>query len=165
MRVLWAPWRMAYIKDSEKTKGCIFCDALEKSDEESLIVFRGKYTIVMLNKFPYNTAHVMIAPKRHVPRPDLLTSEEALDMHKALTLALHAIDYEYAPQGYNIGLNLGRVAGAGIESHMHIHVVPRWFGDTNYMPVVANTKVIPEDISVTFARLKKAFDKVLKNEK
>ena len=161
MRILWAPWRMAYVKNASKTKTCIFCEALRMSDEEALVVFRSEHTIIMLNKFPYNTAHVMIAPKRHVPRPDLLTDEEALDMHKALSITLRAIDYEYAPQGYNIGLNLGKVAGAGIESHMHIHVVPRWSGDTNYMPVSANTKVIPEDLLVTFTRLKKAFSEVL----
>jgi len=161
MRILWAPWRMAYIKDAGKAKACIFCEALRMSDEEALVVFRSKYTIVMLNKFPYNTAHVMIAPKRHVPRPDLLMDEEALDLHKVLSITLRAIDNEYAPQGYNIGLNLGKVAGAGIESHMHVHVVPRWSGDTNYMPVTAGTKVIPEDLLVTFTRLKKAFDKAL----
>ncbi len=161
MRVLWAPWRMAYVKNASKTKSCIFCEALRMSDEEALVVFRGEHTIIMLNKFPYNTAHVMIAPKRHVPRPDLLTDEEALDMHKALSITLRAIDREYTPQGYNIGLNLGRVAGAGIESHMHIHVVPRWSGDSNYMPITASTKVIPEDLLVTFTRLKKAFSEVL----
>lgn len=161
MRILWAPWRMAYIKNASKAKACIFCEALRMSDEEALVVFRSKYTIVMLNKFPYNTAHVMIAPKRHVPRPDLLTDEEALDLHKVLSITLRAIDNEYAPQGYNIGLNLGKIAGAGVESHMHVHVVPRWSGDTNYMPVTAGTKVIPEDLLVTFTRLKKAFDKAL----
>lgn len=161
MRILWAPWRMTYIKNASKAKTCIFCEALRMSDEEALVIFRSKHTIVMLNKFPYNTAHVMIAPKRHIPRPDLLTDEEALDLHKVLSITLRAIDNEYSPQGYNIGLNLGKVAGAGIESHMHVHIVPRWSGDTNYMPVTAGTKVIPEDLLVTFTKLKKAFDKAL----
>ena len=161
MHVLWAPWRMTYIKNASKTQACIFCEALKMRDEDALVVFRSKHAIVMLNKYPYNTAHVMIAPKRHVPRPDLLTADEALDMYKALSITLRAIDNEYAPQGYNIGLNIGRIAGAGIESHMHVHVVPRWSGDANYMPVVANTKVIPEDLLVTFKRLKKAFKEVL----
>ena len=103
----------------------------------------------------------MIAPKRHVPRPDLLSEEEALDLHKALNLIIKAIEIEYQPQGFNIGMNIGKVAGAGVESHMHIHVVPRWLGDSNFMPVIGGTKVIPEDIERTYRRLRASVEKVM----
>ncbi len=161
MDLLWAPWRMSYILTASKGGGCIFCDAVNSSDDEaSLVLYRSKYSIVMLNKYPYNTAHVMIAPKRHVPRPDLLTDEESLDLHRTLSIVLKSVDIEYKPQGFNVGMNIGRVAGAGVEAHMHIHVVPRWSGDSNYMPIVGNVKVIPEDLTQTYRRLRKAITQI-----
>ena len=154
MKVLWAPWRMKYIKSASKLGECIFCKAVEGSDEGNWVVYRGKYSIALLNIYPYNTAHVMIAPKRHVPRLELLTVEEIQDIHKTLSLLIKAIDKEYNPHGYNIGINIGKVAGAGIEAHLHIHIVPRWSGDTNFMPVIAGVKVIPEDLKTTYERLR-----------
>lgn len=159
MDVLWAPWRMTYIIKASKEKECIFCKAVNSSDDEAnKVVYRGEHSIVVLNIYPYNTAHVMVAPKRHVPRPDLLSDEEIVDIHKTLVLTLKAIEKEYQPQGFNIGMNIGRVAGAGVEGHMHIHVVPRWLGDSNFMPVIGGTKVIPEDLGKTYRRLKEAFN-------
>ena len=162
MQLLWAPWRMKYILRASKTESCFFCKAItSKDDNEYKVVYRGKYSIALLNIYPYNTAHVMIAPSRHVPRPELLTDAEALDIFHTLKVVLSAIENEYRPQGFNIGMNIGKVAGAGVEQHMHIHVVPRWIGDSNFMPIVGGTKVIPEDLNTTYKRLKKAVLKIL----
>lgn len=166
MPVLWAPWRMTYILKSKEETGCFFCEAAESSeDDKHKVIYRSEFSIALLNIYPYNTAHVMIAPKRHVPRPDLLSEEEALDLHKALNLIIKAIEIEYQPQGFNIGMNIGKVAGAGVESHMHIHVVPRWLGDSNFMPVIGGTKVIPEDIERTYRRLKASVEKVISSQR
>ncbi len=123
-------------------------------------MFRGSSSFVILNLYPYNTAHVMVAPYRHVSSFELLSDEELLDLMKLVKLSLKAIESEYRPQGYNIGANLGHVAGAGVEGHLHLHIVPRWSGDTNFMPLIAGVKVIPEDINDTYKRLKKAFNDV-----
>lgn len=159
MRILWAPWRMEYISkwSSERSKQeCIFCAAVaSERDEDSLVVARSELSIAMLNAFPYNTAHVMVAPKRHVARVELLEEPEVADIFRLVKTIIRAIDEEYKPEGYNIGLNIGRVAGAGVESHLHIHIVPRWSGDTNFMPIIAGTKVIPEDLKTTLKRLKR----------
>lgn len=155
MRVLWAPWRMSYIKKTSGISECVFCRAAASEDEESsLIVSRTQYSLAMLNAYPYNTAHIMIAPKRHVPRIELLNDYEVLDLFGLAKAVIKAIDEEYKPEGFNIGINIGKVAGAGIEAHIHVHIVPRWLGDTNFMPVIAYTKVMPEDLGTTLARLK-----------
>ena len=160
--ILWSPWRMKYVERASRgVEECIFCRAVTGDEKENWVVHKTKYSIIMLNAFPYNTAHVMIAPKRHVPRLELLSDEEILDLNKSLILAIKAIDIEYKPHGYNIGINIGKVAGAGIEAHLHIHVVPRWLGDTNFMPVIGNVKVIPEDLNRTYERIRKAISKVL----
>lgn len=153
LRVLWAPWRISYIVKGSSEE-CIFCKAVKGGDDENYVVLRSKHSIAMLNIFPYNTAHVMIAPVRHVARIEQLSREEVLDLFEVLSRVVKAIEQEYSPQGYNIGVNIGRVAGAGVESHIHVHVVPRWLGDTNFMPVIAGTKVMPEDLRSTYARLK-----------
>ncbi|MEM0244032.1 MAG: HIT domain-containing protein [Zestosphaera sp.] len=153
LKVLWAPWRMSYIVRGSSEE-CIFCKAVKGGDEENYVVMRSEHSIAMLNIFPYNTAHVMIAPVRHIARIEQLTREEVLDLFEVLSRVIKAIDQEYSPQGYNIGVNVGRVAGAGVESHVHVHVVPRWLGDTNFMPVIAGTKVMPEDLRSTYARLR-----------
>lgn len=137
------------------SEGCIFCKAVSGDDEDNYVVLRSKYSLAMLNLFPYNTAHVMIAPVRHVARLELLSQDEVIDMFNVFSKIVGAIDIEYSPQGYNIGINVGRVAGAGVESHIHVHIVPRWLGDTNFMPVVSGTKVMPEDLRTTYLRLKK----------
>ena len=161
MQILWAPWRMTYILKARESTACFFCEASKSiNDYEHKVIYRSKFSIALLNIYPYNTAHVMIAPKRHVPRPDLLTDDEALDLHKTLNLVINAIEAEYHPQGFNIGMNIGKVAGAGVEGHMHVHIVPRWLGDSNYMPVVGGTKIIPEDIEKTYKRLKASVEKI-----
>jgi len=153
LKILWAPWRMSYVVKGSSEE-CIFCKAVKGGDDENYVVLRSNLSIAMLNIFPYNTAHVMIAPTRHVSRIEQLTREEVLDLFETFSRVIRAIDQEYSPQGYNVGVNIGRVAGAGIESHVHIHVVPRWLGDTNFMPVIAGTKVMPEDLRNTYTRLK-----------
>lgn len=162
MKILWAPWRMEYLrKYGVGVKRCIFCDAVRGDDRNHYVVLRSRHSIAMLNIYPYNTAHVMVAPIRHVPRPDLLTDEEAIDIHRTVTLVMKAIEDEYSPQGFNIGMNIGRVAGAGVEAHVHIHIVPRWNGDTNFMPVIAGTKIMPEDLESTWERIRKAIQRLL----
>lgn len=122
--ILWSPWRMKYVEKATRgTEVCIFCRAVIGDERENWVVYKSKYSLIMLNAFPYNTAHVMVAPKRHVPRLELLSEEEILDLNKTLILAIKAIDIEYKPHGYNIGMNIGKVAGAGIESHLHLSLI------------------------------------------
>ncbi|RLG10781.1 MAG: HIT family hydrolase, partial [Thaumarchaeota archaeon] len=163
MKILWAPWRMAYIRrfSSGNSSKCFLCEAARgKSDEESLIVFRGENCFVIMNRFPYNNGHLMVAPYRHVGSILDLREEESAEIMKLLRLSVKALGEEYRPDGYNIGLNLGRVAGAGLADHIHFHVVPRWAGDTNFMPVVSETKVIPEGLEETWRRLKSRFSRL-----
>jgi len=155
---LYAPWRMEYIGGTPEP-GCLFCRAREADagqDRHNLLVWRGPDAIVMLNKFPYNSGHVMVAPRAHVPSLEDLDDDDALALHRALTLALRALRRELAPEGFNVGVNIGRVAGAGIPDHVHLHAVPRWNGDTNFMPVLAETKVINEHLSATAQKLRAA---------
>ncbi len=161
MKVLWAPWRIEYIR-SPKHDGCIFCDfPKENRDRERLILHRGKHSFVIMNNYPYNPGHVMIAPYRHVGKWEELTDEELLEIMRLSQLMIKAIKRAMNPDGFNMGVNLGRVAGAGIDDHVHLHIVPRWNGDTNFMPVVADTKVIPESLQEAYDELKKAIDEVL----
>ena len=158
LKVLWAPWRMAYITRAHELEGCLFCKLYEEGrDEENKVIHRGRTCYVVLNIYPYNTGHVMVAPYRHVADPTGLTDEELLDLWKTVNLAIRAIRRAYGPQGFNIGINLGRVAGAGVEEHLHVHVVPRWLGDTNFMPVLADTKVISQHIDEMYEALRRAF--------
>lgn len=160
MEQIFAPWRIKYIK-SEKHEGCIFCDfPKENKDKEHLILFRGKHCFVIMNTYPYNPGHVMVAPYRHVPSLEDLTDEELLDLMKLVRLMIKTIKTAMNPDGFNVGINLGRVAGAGVEDHVHIHIVPRWNGDTNFMPVLADVKVIPQALEETYEELKKALDKI-----
>ncbi|MEM2207909.1 MAG: HIT domain-containing protein [Sulfolobales archaeon] len=153
--MLWAPWRMSYIRRASETSVCLFCKAAASEDEEeNLVLLRTHYSLAMLNAYPYNTAHVMIAPKRHVARIEMLHDHEVVDLFNLAREVIRAIDEEYKPDGYNVGVNIGKVAGAGVEAHIHVHIVPRWLGDTNFMPVVAETKVVPEDLKTTLARIK-----------
>ena len=164
MEILFAPWRMSYVSSvsSEKPRECIFCSKpRENRDRENYIVYRGATCFVMLNAYPYNTGHLLIAPYAHKPSLTDLSDEELLDLMKCTTLSLRALKEALKPDGFNIGLNLGRVAGAGIEDHVHVHVVPRWAGDTNFMPIVAKTKVLPEMLEDTYSRLREAFTKIL----
>lgn len=153
MKELWAPWRLEYIKSADEDAGCVFCAAVEGDDEERLVVKRGVKAIVLLNKFPYSSGHFMVAPSRHLGEYGELDEEEVLELHALASAGMRALAGLYAPQGYNLGWNLGRVAGAGIVDHVHLHVVPRWGGDTNFMPVLADVKVLPEHLADTRARL------------
>lgn len=153
MKQLWAPWRLQYIKAS-RTEGCIFCSLPgEGRDREHGILYQGRHAFVILNAFPYNSSHLMVVPRRHVARPDVLTADERLELFHLMTASMQAVTEEYRPEGFNVGMNLGRAAGAGIDDHLHIHVVPRWIGDTNFMPVVGDVKVMPEDLTATYDRL------------
>jgi len=150
---LWAPWRMEYIRVADKT-GCIFCEAL-KTDK--YVVYRTDKSMVILNAFPYNNGHIMIAPVRHVGEFESLTDEELFDLIKLLPLSITKLKAVYNPHGFNIGVNLGRPAGAGIIDHIHIHIVPRWVGDTNFMPVIGDTKVISQSLDESCKLLRTAF--------
>jgi ATP adenylyltransferase len=154
---LWAPWRLEYIKSADDQPGCLFCAAVEGDDEERLVVRRGRAAIVILNKFPYTSGHLMVAPERHVGEFTELEDEEVTEVHWLASAAIGALAQTYGPQGYNLGWNLGRVAGAGVLDHVHLHVVPRWAGDTNFMPVLADVKVMPEHLDETRRRLAAAW--------
>jgi ATP adenylyltransferase len=156
---LWAPWRLEYIEQADEQEGCIFCAeaARELSEADSLVVARGELALALLNKFPYSSGHLMVAPLRHVGSYADLKAEEVLDLHELSAAGIRALEREFAPDGFNLGWNLGRVAGAGIVGHVHMHVVPRWSGDTNFMPVLADVKVLPEHLRVTRARLREAW--------
>jgi len=156
-RQLWAPWRLEYVQPADDADGCIFCAAVDGDDEQQLVVHRAEHTLVLLNKFPYSSGHVMVAPRRHVASLDALQDVEALEIHRLATEALVALAATYEPDGYNLGWNLGRVAGAGIVDHVHLHAVPRWAGDTNFMPVLADVKVLPEHLVATRRRLAAAW--------
>lgn len=157
MKQLWAPWRLQYI-GAPKPKGCIFCAAASGTDDRTaLIVHRGTLAFVIMNLFPYNSGHVMVVPYRHLPRLGDLSDAEKLEAMSLLDLTIRAQEMALHPEGTNVGINLGRAAGAGIEDHLHVHVVPRWVGDTNFMPVLGDTKVIPEHLESTYQRLHDAF--------
>ena len=153
MDQLWAPWRMVYLQKADEP-GCFFCrDLAERNDAENLVVRRGKTCFCVMNRYPYNVGHLLVAPMAHKARIDLLTDEEKVEVWTMASDMQALLDKVLAPHGYNLGVNLGRVAGAGVEGHLHLHIVPRWNGDTNFMPVVADTKVMPEALSALHARL------------
>jgi ATP adenylyltransferase len=157
MKHLWAPWRLEYIKQADEQAGCVFCLAADAADDEGLVVHRGEHAFVVLNKYPYSSGHLMVAPIRHVGEFGELDDREALEIHRFGQLGLVALAAVYEPQGYNLGWNLGRVAGAGVVDHVHLHVVPRWAGDTNFMPVLADVKVLPEHLAESRSRLADAW--------
>lgn len=163
MKHLWAPWRLAYIKrEGPADEECIFCTLpREGRDRESLILHQCRLAFAMLNAFPYNSGHLMIIPRRHVADPADLTDAETLEVHHLTTAAMQALRATYHPEGFNVGLNIGRAAGAGILGHLHVHVVPRWVGDTNFMPILGEVKVLPEDLAETYDRLAAALRSVL----
>jgi ATP adenylyltransferase len=151
---LWAPWRLEYVQNADKQDGCVFCIAAASDDDEGqLVVHRGERAFVLLNKFPYSSGHLLVAPYRHGLNFGDLDDAEILEIHRLGAQGLEALAATYGPEGYNLGWNIGRIAGAGIPDHGHLHVVPRWGGDTNFMPVLADVKVIPEHLTATRARL------------
>jgi ATP adenylyltransferase len=154
MDFLWTPWRYKYIAHAVKTDGCIFCDALNAGDEKAQIVLRGKLNFIILNRFPYTTGHVMVVPYEHVGdlgAAEPATLDEMMRMAQRVQLALAAI---YKPEGFNLGMNLGRCAGAGVTGHIHLHVLPRWIGDANFMTTVSETRMEPEDLEITYVKLR-----------
>jgi Diadenosine tetraphosphate (Ap4A) hydrolase and other HIT family hydrolases len=154
MDVLRAPWRMNYISSPIKEEGCIFCRyAAEAKDAENLIVFRGQSCFAILNRYPYSSGHLMIVPYRHTSNILTLSAAERDELMASAQDAVAALEAAYSPEGYNLGINIGKAAGAGIDAHLHLHVVPRWNGDTNFMSATAETKVLPEALSVTRERI------------
>ena len=157
MRKLWAPWRLEYIQQADEQDGCVFCRAAAAGDEEGLVVHRGAHAFVLLNKFPYASGHLMVAPVRHIPALGDLEEDESAEIHALTVQAIATLQRAYRPEGFNVGWNLGEVAGGSISGHLHEHVVPRWGGDTNFMPVLADVKVLPEHLRATRARLREVW--------
>jgi ATP adenylyltransferase len=164
MERLWAPWRREFI-EGERAEGCIFCrfpaEKGPEADRKNLIVARTPRSFVILNRYPYNNGHLMVVPLRHTAEYAGLDQEELLDLHRLVQTSLRVVDEAYKPAGANLGMNLGRDAGAGIDAHLHWHLVPRWRGDTNFMPVVGATKVMIELLDQTWEALKPRFDAAL----
>ena len=159
MERLWAPWRVIYIRNPGK--GCFFCKGLQsKNLQKALIIEKGKEAFTIMNRYPYNNGHLMISPIRHIGSLDQLNDSEILDLYHLLNRAMKALKISLAPQGFNIGINQGRIAGAGVIDHMHIHLVPRWQGDTNFMPVLADTKVVSESLLDTYEKIKQGLDHI-----
>jgi ATP adenylyltransferase len=157
---LWTPWRSTYMKEKRDRSGCVFClAAASTNDEDTLIVFRGRLNFVILNRYPYTSGHLMIAPYQHVSRLQQVDDETSAEMMRLVRSSERLIEESYQPQGINIGMNLGEAAGAGIEQHIHMHALPRWFGDANFMTSVSHTRIIPEELSVTWSKLNQAFAK------
>lgn len=153
MDKLWAPWRSKYIY-LRKRPSCIFCGNAGKAEKKRYIIAKTRHSFAMLNLYPYNNGHVMVSPFRHVRSPESLSETELLDLMKLVNKVISAIDKKMKPHGFNIGMNLGRVSGAGFTGHMHIHIVPRWAGDTNFMPIIGNSKIVSESLDAMYKLLK-----------
>ena len=154
MERLWAPWRMRYIENADNDDGCIFCTKpAENEDAENLIVLRGEYAFIIMNAFPYSNGHLMVSPFQHTSSLDELSDAEMLDLMNLTRRSVNLLKAAFKPDGFNIGINMGRIAGAGIADHVHIHIVPRWGGDTNFMTVLGDVRVIPESLEVVYQRL------------
>ncbi len=170
MEILWTPWRSKYIetfKDEqkgEKKKGCFLCEAIERisEDKDRLIVTRKKHCFVILNKFPYNNGHILIAPYKHIGELKDLTSEELIELTFTLSESIEVLKQVYCPSGFNAGINLGRSAGAGVPEHLHFHVVPRWDGDTSFMATLSDVKIVSQSLEDAQILISKAFDDFLK---
>jgi len=159
MEKLWAPWRLELIERGAPAKGCIFCDLPRSADDrENLILGRTQRTFAILNRFPYNNGHLMVVPRSHQSDLSALGRDEHAELSEMLRVAVRLVGKAYGPDGHNVGMNLGRAAGAGIADHLHWHVVPRWNGDTNFMPVLGETKVMIEHLHASWERLRPLFD-------
>ncbi len=166
MEHLWSPWRLAYVTGaagSERTDGCIFCER-DTPKRTDLVLASGRLSYVILNLYPYNNGHLMVAPNRHVATLAASTEDERAELMRFTRHAEMALTEAYQPQGINVGMNLGRPAGAGIVDHLHIHLVPRWTGDTSFISVVGNTRVLPEELAQTAARLRPIFERLAKDD-
>ncbi|MBI5057739.1 MAG: HIT domain-containing protein [Nitrospirae bacterium] len=161
MKRLWAPWRIEYILDENKNKSCLFCDISKESnkarDKKNLILYRGKNCFVLMNKYPYNNGHLMVIPYFHTPTFEGLADDVLFELMTTVRESIDILKKAMNPDGFNMGLNFGKVAGAGMESHMHLHIVPRWTGDTDSMPIIAETRVMPEHLGETYKKLSKFF--------
>jgi len=157
---LWSPWRLPYVSGASDPHGCIFCEALGRADADPLLLLRGRLAFVILNLYPYNNGHLMVVPNRHVASLGDVQVDELTELGVFTRYAEAALNEVYRPQGLNVGMNLGRPAGAGVADHLHVHVVPRWNGDTNFMSVVGSVRVLPEDLTATAARLKPVFERL-----
>ncbi len=149
MKILWAPWRSEYIENIGKDNICFLCDAYSKPKErlrDYLVLYKTERAFLILNKYPYNTGHIMVCPSKHVGDYKLIDKDTIIEMHELTKISLDAIKEAFKPHGFNIGFNIGRAAGAGLEEHVHLHIVPRWFGDTNFMPVFGEVKVISKSL-------------------
>jgi ATP adenylyltransferase len=161
MEYITTPWREEYIKKVFKMKGCIFCQALKKKDDkESFILYRGIHNFVLLNKYPYTPGHLMIAPYKHLSSIELAEKEATDEMTELLRRCLSLLRKQYNPQGFNTGMNIGQSAGAGVADHYHLHIIPRWSGDSNFMPLIGKTKVVLEDLHTSYDKLLSCFEKV-----
>ncbi len=170
MKRLWTPWRMAYLRAAKgsATGGCIFCDKMQSAvanDRENLILLRGKHDFVMLNLYPYANGHMLVVPYQHSGELDALGPETLQEMMLLINRCIQALRTVLKPQGFNVGANLGRAAGAGVEDHIHFHIVPRWAGDTNFMPVLSDVRMIPELLQQTYDQLKSALNAQDENDK
>ncbi len=155
MEHIWSPWRMAYIQNHLLEEGCAFCNELAKPDgPDNLIVYRGQRAFVILNRYPYTSGHLMMVPYEHQPSLELLDAQTRAEMMELAVKAVQVLTKEYQAQGFNVGINIGVAAGAGIAEHIHLHVVPRWSGDTNFMSSLGQTRVLPESLEETFQRIK-----------
>jgi ATP adenylyltransferase len=158
---LWAPWRMEYILE-DKPDGCIFCNAVQEGErglEKNRVVYIAEHTYVIMNRFPYTYAHLMVVPNKHADRLEKLSEKERRELGELWLQAQRVVMEALSPQGINLGMNIGQAAGAGIEAHLHAHVVPRWIGDTNFMPMLADARVMPEHLDETYRKLKRAFER------
>jgi ATP adenylyltransferase len=158
---LWSPWRLAYITGGASAEGCVFCTALTDPEAGALIVHRGRTCFVILNLFPYNNGHLMVIPNRHIASLTAATPEERTELMELTSIAEATLTEVYQPHGLNMGINLGKPAGAGILDHVHMHVVPRWNGDTNFMTVVGRTRVLPEELPDSAAKLRPVFERLV----
>jgi len=158
MEQIWAPWRMEYIR-MEKPKGCFLCDEPNEDDDESnFILYRGKWNFVVMNNYPHNPGHLLVAPYRHIDALEKLPKRELYEHNDIIVKAIKVLKEAFNPTGFNVGMNIGSVAGAGTADHIHTHIVPRWQGDTNFMPVIGGLRVIPEAVTETYRKLKGGFE-------
>lgn len=158
MNHLWSPWRMKYIEKHEKLEGCVFCIAQAKEDSaENLIAFRGEHAFVILNLYPYASGHLMVVPYKHISTLEELDSSTRAEMMELTTQCMTVLRKIYSPQAFNMGANIGQAAGAGVLDHVHIHIVPRWAGDTNFMSTLGETRVLPEALEDTYKRVREGF--------
>ncbi len=159
MKFLNAPWRWDFISRLVRKKGCVFCKALEPAQDESLICHRGEKFFVIMNRYPYNTGHLMIVPYEHVDAPGKISPGDSTEMWALVNLSMEILQRSFNPNGFNLGMNIGKAAGAGVKDHIHMHIVPRWDGDANFMPIVGKTDVVSYDIDTVFRILREEFKK------